>query len=174
MNRRFFSNAAFVATTVFVTMARAQEPQTKAAAKQQDYLFWLGEQDRLALRVAAASVLLEFDGMPLDARRIAGVYQRSSPVIRKKGAEGLFVNRVLKYREGLGGVRERASQSVEGGFRFLPNLPDGQYAIVAVDTLSSTTSTIFTEQLTFVRDSSNSSLWSFVDYYLASKPFYSY
>lgn len=174
MNRRFFGGAAMLAATALTSMARAQETQTKAAAKQVDYLFWLGEQDRLSLKSAANSVLLELDGMPLDARRIAGIYQRSALIARKKSTEAVFVNRILKYRDGLGAVRERASQSVEGGFKFLPNFPEGQFAIVAVDTMFATTPIIFTEQLTFVRDLAQSPQWSFVDYYLATKPFYSY
>ena len=55
---------------------------------------------------------------------------------------------------------------MEGGFRFLPNLPDGQYAIVVFDTLfgaPAATPSIHTEQFTLGRDAARGSAWELVD-----------
>lgn len=174
MKRRDLGGAAFVVATSLTSLARAQQSPTATPAKQQEYLFWLTERDRLSVREAAATVLAELDGIPLDTRRISAVYQRSARALRKRSTEATFVNRLLKYRDGLGAPRERALQGVEGGFKFLPNYPNGQYSIATFDTAFGTTPTIFTEQLTFERDPSHGDQWMFVDYYLATKPFYAY
>lgn len=164
-----------------VLLSAAALPATRSAAatgsQQAEYLYFLPERDRTQAATAAQQLLAEFDTVPIDARRLAGVYQRAAPALRKLGSEAAFVERVTKYRAGLGARRERVLQGVEGGFRFLPSLPDGQYAIVVFDTLFGTPSTsplLYTEQLTLARDPARGSVWELVDYYLDLKPFYKY
>ena len=164
-----------------ILLSAASLPAGSSAAatsgQQGEYLYFLPEPDRTHAAAVAQQLLVEFDTVPIDARRLAGVYQRSAPAMRNQGSEAAFIERVSKYRAGLGARRERVLQGVEGGFRFLPNLPDGQYAIVVFDTVfgpPSPAPLIYTEQLTLARDPARGSSWEMVDYYLDLKPFYKY
>ena len=125
-------------------------------------------------RSLATQVVADLDGNPLDPRRVSGVYQRGAPALKDRSPEASFVSRLVKYREGKGRLRERAFQGVEGGFKFLPNYPDGQYSIVTFDSMFEATSVLCTEQVTLSRDLAQGGQWQFVDYYLATKPFYTY
>lgn len=152
----------------------AQQAPLVSSAKQTEYLFWLPERDRMIAREVAIFLVLNLDATPLDAVRLSGIYQRSAPALRKRYMESAFVNRIKKYRDGVGKPLDRVLQGVEGGFKFLPNFPDGQYAIVTYDTIFSATSLIYTEQITLSRDSSQHEQWQLLDYYVATKAFYTY
>lgn len=155
------------------SFAQSGNNSEKAPAKQSEYLFWLSDVDRQKAREIASQIVNEFDSQPFDIRRVSGVYQRGSPALKRKVSESSLVRRVQKYRADLGRVRERVFQGVEGGFRFLPGMPDGLYLIVTFDVIFQNNEIFYTEQITLSKNESVG-LWEFTDYYLSSKPFYAY
>lgn len=165
---------SLIAVACLASRARAQKSPAGTPASQSEYLFWLSEHDRAMARDLALRLVAELDGTPLDARRVSGVYQRAAPALKERSTEATFVRRLMKSREGLGPPRERVLQGVEGGFKFLPNYPDGQYCIVTFDATFDARPTIYTEQLTLARDPAQGGQWQFIDYYLATRPFYTY
>lgn len=175
MNRRFFSGtfavglAPFLFRTAFASTGTQKNQQ---AARQDDYIFWLDDRERRVACEYSDLILREIDATPLDSRRIKGIYDRASQALRKKSTEASFVSRVMNYREGLGSVKDRVFQGVEGGFKFLPNYPDGHYCIAVYDSVFSGDSVIYTEQLTLSKPSGER--WELLDYYQAAKPFYVY
>jgi len=179
MNRRELSGMAaraisLIAATSLASTVHSQQSAASTSANQSEYLFWLSERDRATAREMASLLSAELDATPLDAGRISGVYQRGAPALRARSTEATFVRRLMKWREGLGPLRERVLQGVEGGFKFLPNHPDGQYCIVTFDSMFGARPEIYTEQFTLGREPSQGAEWQFIDYYLATRPFYTY
>lgn len=176
LNRRHLGGLGLL-TTWAVASRRADAQSLPASMRgndQSEYLFWLGTTERLEARLAAEALLNELDPAPRDRSRLAGVYGRAGSAHRKRFTEAAFIDRIEKFRVPQGPVRERAFQGVEGGFRFLPNFPDGEYVIVVFDTLFRPTQDIKTEQVTLGREPGRESEWLFVDYYVGQKPFYKY
>lgn len=179
MNRRELGGLAtraisLVAVASLAGVASAQQSSAGSSASQSDYLFWLSEHDRTMVHDLATQLVAELDATPLDSRRFSGIYHRGAPALKARSTEATFVKRLMKAREGLGPLRDRVLQGVEGGFKFLPNYPDGQYSIVTFDAKFTDAPIIYTEQLTLCRDPAQGGQWQFVDYYLATKPFYTY
>jgi hypothetical protein len=61
---------------------------------------------------------------------------------------------------------------VEGAFRMLPNLPDGEYCIAIFDLLFENQRLLVTEQFTLSRNAAGE--WQLANDYLGEKPFYRY
>ncbi len=129
------------------------------------------------MRTVAEQILKEIDAGVRDARYLQGVYQRAGGVTHARYSNGTaFSDRILSNRGSLGAVKARAVQGVEGGFRMLPNLPGGEYVIAIYDAVfSGAPDLLYTEQVTLSREPGvASSPWTFVEYYVNSKPFYKY
>ncbi|CAJ0712977.1 hypothetical protein LMG6871_00608 [Ralstonia edaphis] len=58
----------------------------------------------------------------------------------------------------------------------LPNLPEGEYVIATYDSIfAKVPDILYTEQVTLAREPGvPTSPWTFVEYYVNSKPFYKY
>ncbi|MHA6830863.1 DUF4019 domain-containing protein [Ralstonia pseudosolanacearum] len=162
-----------------VGMAGVGLPTARAAETmgQKEFLFWLDDRDRSAVRTVAEQILKEIDAGVRDGRYLQGVYQRAGSVTHARYANGTaFSERIVSNRGSLGAVKARAVQGVEGGFRMLPNLPEGEYVIAIYDAVfSGAPDLLYTEQVTLSREPGvASSPWTFVEYYVNSKPFYKY
>ncbi|MCO8250045.1 DUF4019 domain-containing protein [Comamonas thiooxydans] len=173
MNRRDLIQAITITSATVSSFLNHANAQTGTTATQAEYIFWLSERDRSIAQENAKYILTELDSFPLDRHRVSNLYHRGSSSLKVKSKEVNFVNRVLKYREGRGTIKERLFQSIEGGFTMLPGYANGKYVIVSFDSIFSNSRDIYTEQITLSLDSSNTQ-WQFADYYSAVKPFYTY
>lgn len=169
----------FITYSSLASVAGMGLPAARAAEtmEQKEFLFWLDDRDRAAIRLISEQILKEIDVSIRDASRLAGVYQRAGRVTHGRYPTGTaFSNRVLSNRRPLGAARARSAQGVEGGFRMLPNLSAGEYVIATYDSIfAGAPEVLYTEQVTLSRESGvASSPWTFVEYYVNSKPFYKY
>ncbi|AMP69818.1 DUF4019 domain-containing protein [Ralstonia solanacearum] len=160
-------------------MAGLGLPASQAAEVmgQKEFLFWLDDRDRSAVRTAAEQILKEIDVGVRDARYLQGLYQRAGSVTHARYPTGVaFSDRVASNRGSLGALKARSVQGVEGGFRMLPNLPGGEYVIAIYDSIfAGAPDILYTEQVTLSREPGvASSPWTFVEYYVNAKPFYKY
>jgi Protein of unknown function (DUF4019) len=172
LTRRFF---LFAVGAAAVTHGGASLAQTAAARgiEQADFLFWMDDRARAAARQAADGMAAALDSRPEQllesAKRLHAAVGR--PVQARFKADE-FAARVAQGRNGLGPLRGRALQGVEGGFRMLPNLPDGEYCIAIFDLQFENQKQLVTEQFTLSRSAAGE--WQLVNYYLGEKPFYRY
>lgn len=120
--------------------ARAADAQTAVSAdisvQQSDFLFWMADDVRANARQAAEAMTRVLDASPPEdpsaARRL---YAAGGRELHQRFRADDFANRVAQARGALGRLRRRAFQGVDGGFRMLPNIPDGEYCIVCFDIL---------------------------------------
>lgn len=152
----------------------SQERKAMKPASQSEYIFFLNDAERRSASSAALQYANELDVYPIHSRAVSALYFKSSLSTRRRITESSFNNRVMGYRSNIGTLNERALQGVEGGFKFLPGYPDGQYCIVTFDSVFSINPDIYTEQITLGRDAASGWHWQFVDYYFAKRPFHSY
>jgi hypothetical protein len=173
LTRRFFLLAVGAAA---FTHGGASFAQTAAAAhgiEQGDFLFWMDDSARAAARQAAESMAASLDSPPAQlvdsAKRL---YAAGARQLQGRFKADEFATRVAQGRGALGMLRHRAFQGVEGGFRMLPNLPDGEYCIAIFDLLFENQRLLVTEQFTLSRNAAGE--WQLANYYLGEKPFYRY
>jgi Protein of unknown function (DUF4019) len=128
---------------------------------------------RAAARQAAESMAASLDSRPAQlvdsAKRL---YAAGARQLQGRFNADEFATRVAQGRGALGTLRHRAFQGVEGGFRMLPNLPDGEYCIAIFDLLFENQRPLVTEQFTLSRNAAGE--WQLANYYLGEKPFYRY
>ncbi|WKB56172.1 DUF4019 domain-containing protein [Eleftheria terrae] len=174
LNRRHFGTLALLGTAATAPSVRGENlPAGTRGIDQLEYLFWLGDAERQEARRTAQSVLEELDAGPTNRQRLSGVYHRAGAAHRKRYGETASIDRLVKGRGPLGRLRERVLQGVEGGFRMLPNYPDGEYVIVVFDSMFEQLKDIQTEQVTLARVPTQNQ-WLFHDYYVNTKPYYKY
>ncbi len=163
-----------VGGSFFAASSWAQERKAMKSASQSEYVFFLNDAERRSASSAALQYASELDFYPISSRTVSALYFKSSPSTRRRITESSFNSRVIGYRSNVGSLKERALQGVEGGFKFLPGYPDGQYCIVTFDSVFSISPDIYTEQISLGRDAASGWAWQFVDYYFAKRPFHSY
>lgn len=152
--------------------ARAQ-PRGGGGIAQGDFLFWMDDAARAQARAAADAMLLMLDGAPpQDPAAARRLHAAGSSELRQRYKVDEFANRVAQTRGALGAVRQRAFQGVDGGFRMLPNLPDGEYCIVLYDLQMDRGGLLATEQFTLARSAGQP--WLLANHYVGERPFYRY
>jgi hypothetical protein len=175
-NRRNFGKLAL--TSVFALSTSRSLAQTNVSSephrKQSDYIFFASEQDKAAARQAAEVVLGQLDNSRLDGSRLSIIYQQSAKALKNRYTESDFANRLMATRTPLGTAKVRALEGVDGGFKRLPNLADGEYLIVIFDTVFQGAADIYTEQVTLARDRDAGVEWRLVEYFTGMKPYYEY
>lgn len=161
-----------------VGMAGVGLPTSRAAETmgQKEFLFWLDDRDRSAVRTVAEQILKEIDagsGMPAICRGLPACRRRDPrPLFERHG-----VLRSHPLEPGITGGREGTGSP--GCRRRIPHAaqsPRGEYVIAIYDAVfSGAPDLLYTEQVTLSREPGvASSPWTFVEYYVNSKPFYKY
>ena len=175
VNRRLFLALGGGVAAGALGWGPASQAQTRAGSRiqQGDFLFWMDDAARAAARAVADAMQLALDAAPpKDPSAGRQLYAVGSPELRQRYGVDEFANRVAQTRSALGAVRRRAFQGVDGGFRMLPNLPDGEYCIVIYDLLLASGSLMASEQFTLSR--STGQPWLLANHYVGEKPFYRY
>lgn len=174
--RRNFVKLAFVSTLAFGASQATSQPIVPSVKNldQSEFLFWANDSERSAARKTAEFIVSQLDSTPLDAPRLRGIYGQGSAALKERYSEADFIQRMLSTRAPLGNAKERVLHGIDGGFRKLPNIAEGEYLIVAFSTNFQGTPDIYTEQVTLGRNGGTNSAWQFVEYYVAKKPYYSY
>lgn len=174
INRRTLFLSGGIGVALISSGAVAQLKANAAAQKMQgDYLFWLDESLRALARQTAESIVAALDSNPQQRLEVVRrLYAAGSRELQERYRTDEFVARIAQMRNPLGTIRTRVFQGIDGGFRLLPNLPDGEYCIVIFDVLLAQKDLMATEQLTLSR--SGGAGWQLADYYVGEKPFYRY
>lgn len=169
--RGFVLSSLFAGLSISAIEASAQ-PATRGI-NQSDYLFWLDDASRLLARQAAEQFAAALDARGSDRATSEGLYAAGGRELQGRYTAEQFVQRISSTRAKLGPLQARAFQSVEGGFKMLPNLPEGEYAIVVFD-VKSPNGLMSSEQFTLSRNESAGAGWKLVEYYVGDKAFYRY
>lgn len=175
-NRRNFGKSV-LASTLMLTLNSARSQTTSSSLKgssQSEFLFWIGEAERADAKKTAEFILSQLDATPMDTRRLQILYGQGSTALTTRYSESTFSQRMMTTRAPLGVLKERVMLGIDGGYRKLPNINEGEYVIVNFASNFQAFSDIFTEQVTLGREGGPRSAWKFVEYYVAKKPYYSY
>ena len=175
--RTFWAMSSGVAATTMgiLDVARAQTAKaTGGKIHQGEFLFWMDSAARAEVRRVAEAIAYTLDSEPPDRPQPAlRLYAMGAKELQQRYSANDFAQRVAQSRTALGGkVRSRVFQGVDGGFRMLPNLPDGEYCIAVFDLLLTNGDLMATEQFTLSRSSGYS--WLLANHYIGAKPFYRY
>lgn len=175
-NRRNFGRIAVASVLTLTTQRAVTQPITTSEyrASQLDYIFFANERDRTEARTIAETFLTQLDSAHLVKSEVNEIYSRSSELLKKRYSETAFMKRISLTRTPLGTPKTRVFEGIDGGFRRLPNLVDGEYLIVIFNTIFDKISDIYTEQVTLERNRQTGRGWQLVEYFSDKKPYYEY
>jgi hypothetical protein len=146
---------------------------TTSLTSQEWYVYWLSDAKRCAIRSFGDTVLDRIADWQLGHGTRKDFQNLASPLWwSSRGAD--FLEVLSRVRAPLGLVRERVESGIDGGFRRLPNLPLGSYAIATWDVRLEKNPYIYTEQLTLASPSRDLQGWVLCGYYLSPKPYLEY
>lgn len=176
MHKRTFIRTMLVAGVVASgsRAAMAADALKSASSKQADYLFFVNDKEKTAAKEAAASIVAQLDTALGDGAALVRIYDNASPTLKSRYSAGEFAKRMVIARASKGKLVERALEGLDGGFKKLPNMPEGEYLIVIFDSVFQSSDDIYTEQISLVRHDRSASDWQLAEYYSDKKPFYSY
>lgn len=172
ITRREFSRFAISAIAATVTTNTFAQSDAEPTLKQAEYVFWLDERNRSAIEKSAVALAKNIDtNLAGSFRGVERFYREGSVHLKERYDLGQFESRLRTISRSRGQVVDRVFHGIDGGFRFLPNLNEGEYAIALFDVRTADSSEIHTEQITLSLDNGQ---WRFVEYFVDTKPFYSY